>query len=85
MDHIIDKNGNEYWLDDDDLIHRDNAPAFIYANGNSIWYQHGLLHRLDGPAIDVGNGDGFWYIDGEKIRCKDNDEFLRVVKMKVLL
>jgi hypothetical protein len=27
----------------------------------------------------------YWYINGDPIDCKDNDEFLRIVKMKELL
>jgi hypothetical protein len=27
----------------------------------------------------------FWYIHGKRIDCTDNEEFLRIVKMKELL
>jgi hypothetical protein len=65
-------------------LHNDNAPAFVWSNGDESWYKHGDLHRIDGPAIDWGN-EQQWYIDGERIHCKDNEEFLRILKMKALL
>ena len=40
------------------------------------------LHREDGPAIESANGDKYWYINGKKIDCKTQDEFLRLIKMK---
>jgi hypothetical protein len=56
----------------------------------------GKYHRLDGPAVewdsnfaamfsqDISNIKE-WYIEGEQIDCKDNEEFLRIVKMKEFL
>jgi hypothetical protein len=86
MKHEIDEAENEFWYDDDGNYHRDNGPAIIYNSryGNSEWQQHGKLHRLDGPAIDFRYRKEY-YIDGERINCKDNEEFLRIVKMRSLL
>ncbi len=32
-------------------LHRDNAPAKVYTNGNEVWYYNGKIHRDDAPAI----------------------------------
>jgi hypothetical protein len=74
----------EYWFDDNDFYHRDNEPAIInyYAR---YYYQHGKVHRLDGPAVIWDTTRQSWYIDGCRIDCKDNEEFLRIVKLKNLL
>jgi hypothetical protein len=32
-------------------LHRDNAPARVYTNGNEVWYYHGKIHRDNAPAI----------------------------------
>ena len=32
-------------------LHRDNAPAKVYTNGNEVWYYHGKIHRDNAPAI----------------------------------
>ena len=38
-----------------------NGPAIIYANGEQVWYQHGILHRDNGPAVIYANGEQRWY------------------------
>ena len=64
--------------------HRTDGPAIEYYDGAKGWYQYGKLHRLDGPAIEGGMSES-WWIDGYLIDCEDNEEFLRIVKMKILL
>lgn len=32
-------------------LHRDNAPAKVYSNGNEVWYKNGKIHRDNAPAI----------------------------------
>jgi hypothetical protein len=50
------------------------------------WYNDaGQLHREDGPAIKRIDGSKEWFIDDIPIYCENNDEFLRIVKMKKLL
>jgi hypothetical protein len=81
---IINCVGVEYWYYHG-VIHRIGGPAIICDNNNQFrWCNYGKLHRLDGPAIEW-NGYKQWWISGNQINCKDNKEFLRIVKMKALL
>ena len=77
-------NGSKSWFINGEL-HRDNGPACEYANGDKYWYLNDLLHREDGPAAEYANGDNYWYYRGNHIDCKDNQEFLRIIKLKIFL
>jgi hypothetical protein len=87
MNPVIDQYGTKKWYDDNGKLHRDDGPAIECSYGlkNKSWYINGLRHRLDGPAIEDCDGYKSWYLNGIKIHCNDNEEFLRIVKMKVLL
>lgn len=45
-------------------IHRNDAPAVIYADGTQKWYRHHKCHREDGPAIERADGAKEWLFDG---------------------
>jgi hypothetical protein len=75
----------EYWYDNDGEWHNEFGPARILSNGTSFWCIHGKMHRLDGPAIEYADGSKDWAIDGKFLSCKDNEEFLRFIKLKALL
>ena len=77
-------NGDKAWHLNNKL-HRLDGPACEYADGTKSWWQNDRLHRLDGPAIEHAGGDKAWFINGERILCKDNEKFLRIVKMKAFL
>jgi hypothetical protein len=77
-------NGSKYWYVNG-KFHREDGPAWASRSGSKTWYINGKLHKLDGPAIDWTNDHKEWWIDGEQIYCKDNEEFLRIVKIKELL
>jgi hypothetical protein len=77
------KSGTNFWYINGKL-HRINGPAVDDIHYKK-WFVNGKLHRLDGPAIDYIGGYKEWYINGIQINCKDNEEFLRIVKMKELL
>jgi hypothetical protein len=72
----------EWWVNGN--LHRLDGPA-VEEDDYQLWFVNDELHRLDGPAIVRVNGSKEWYIYGGKIDCKDNEEFSRIVKMKVLL
>ena len=67
--------------------HRLDGPAEVinehccYGNG-SFWYKEGKQHRLDGPAI-IKDDEKYWYYEGKEIDCKSQEEFDRLIKLKL--
>jgi hypothetical protein len=61
-----------------------NGPASSYVNNDKFWYQNDQRHRLDGPAIEYNFGDKKWYYQGEYIDCSTQEEFERIIKLKIL-
>ena len=67
-------------------LHREDGPAYEWIDGSKFWYLNGLLHREDGPAIEYArSGSKRWFYHGKQIDCKDNQEFLRMIKLKIFL
>jgi|SRR5579859_2150027 len=64
--------------------HRVDGPAIERADGSKEWYFHGKLHRLDGPVYEGTNGAKEWHYHGEYINCSSQEEFERLIKLKVL-
>jgi hypothetical protein len=59
---------------------------YIGSAGGIFYYKNDLFHREDGPAVTytgIFKGYQEWYIDGERINVQDNEEFLRLVKLKM--
>jgi hypothetical protein len=81
----IENDNGDKWYYINGKRHRKDGAAVELSNGDKYWYIKGMLHRLDGPAIEYGNGIKYWFIDGEQICCKDNEEFLRIIKLKSFL
>ncbi len=74
----IDGFGNKFWKNKEGELHRLDAPAVEYANGEKSWYKNGLKHRLGGPAIEWPDGTKHWYkdgnlhrLDGPAVMCDD--------------
>jgi len=71
------------------LPHRLDGPAVDSFLGVKKWYKNGELHRTDGPAVEFNNKSigmyMMWYIDGEFIDCNNNEEFLRIYRLKIFL
>ena len=67
------------------VLHREDGPAYEWADGTKFWYLNGELHREDGPAIEYLNGSKYWYYKNNRIDCKDHQEFLRMIKLKMFL
>ena len=70
------KNGSRCW-------HRIDGPAYIAGNGDKTYCINGLLHRKDGPARDFVSGQKEWWVEGEYIDCKSQEEFERILKLKL--
>jgi len=78
----IDEDGTKrYYLNG--KLHRLDGPAITYKHGNKVWYQNGLLHREDGPACEFANGDKHWYYQDEYINCNSQEEFEKLIKLKI--
>jgi len=77
-----DSNGDKHWYLDDKR-HRTDGPAIELANGDKRWYLDGKRHRTDGPAMEYANGDKVWYLDDKQIDCSSQEEFERLLKLKV--
>tara|TARA_R110000868_G_scaffold75946_3_gene218791 strand:+ start:11692 stop:12021 length:330 start_codon:yes stop_codon:yes gene_type:complete len=77
-------NGTKLWYLHGNL-HREDGPACEYSDGSKAWYLNGLCHREDGPAVECSNGDKYWYYQSKFIDCKNNEEFLRMIKLMVFL
>lgn len=75
------EDGTRCWYIND-LRHREDGPAITYPSGTKIWYSNGFYHREDGPAIEFEDGERHWYYHGIEIKCKSNEEFLRLIKLK---
>jgi hypothetical protein len=54
-----------WWLNDKQ--HREDGPAYEYANGTKSWFLYGLLHREDGPAIEFADGSKEWWVNGQQL------------------
>tara|TARA_B110000503_G_C6875204_1_gene300348 strand:+ start:85 stop:342 length:258 start_codon:yes stop_codon:yes gene_type:complete len=67
------------------LLHREDGPAIEFSNGDKSWYLNGERHREDGPAIELFYGHKVWYYKGKHIYCKNNQEFLRMIKLMAFL
>ena len=75
--------GDKVWYKNDDF-HRLNGPSIEYKLGHKWWYQNGKRHRLDGPALDFPSGNKEWYYQGKYIDCSNQEEFERLIKLKLL-
>src|SRR6056300_228359 len=59
--------GNKFYYSDREMtiLHREDGPAVVSADGDKEWYLNNKLHREDGPAIEYADGDKLWYLNGE--------------------
>ena len=64
-------------------LHRLDGPAVKYFNGDKYWYKEGNRHRLDGPAIECSNGTKIWYYEDKYIECSSQEEFERIINLKL--
>jgi len=73
---------NRLWYKENKL-HRLNGPAVEMFDGTKEWYIEGKLHREAGPAIEHSNGyKEYWYLD-KRIRCNSDEEYIRLINLKL--
>lgn len=75
--------GTKRWYKDN-IRHRLNGPAYHFSSGHKVWYQNDQLHRSDGHAIEYYNGCKVWYYQNQRIECDSQEEFERIIKLKIL-
>jgi hypothetical protein len=81
-ERFIKPDGN-YYYNEFGRLHREDGPALEHISGRKMWYYDGKKHRLDGPAVEYANGFLIWYINDEPMHCTSQEEFERLIKLKV--
>lgn len=64
--------------------HRLDGPAIEFAHGDRLWYINGLCHRIDGPAVEYNGGNYSWYYYGKYIECSSQEQFERLIRLRLL-
>lgn len=64
----VRRNGNIYYYNRENQLHRELGPAIEYINGRTEWYRRGELHRKDGPAVILPSGYEEWWENGQTHR-----------------
>jgi hypothetical protein len=64
--------------------HRIGGPAMSMSNGTKVWFLNGNMHRIDGPAFESFNGDKGWFLSGKELSCTTQEQFERLLKLKVV-
>ena len=80
---VVDGFGDKCYFEDSIYPSLNNNK--IINNTYSVLWLTGVRHREDGPAIEYANGNKEWYLHGKQIHCKDNQEFLKIIKMIAFL
>ena len=62
---VFNSLGVTYMLNN--VIHRSNGPAIMYADGHEKWRLYGKWHRYYGPADFIGED---WWVHDRWIRDK---------------
>jgi len=63
----IGRDGGRLWINDKDILHREDGPAVMDLDKYRAWYVNGELHRDDGPAQMFADGTNFWWMNGKEI------------------
>ena len=59
-DGTVDK----IWKNENGQVHREDGPAYEYADGARKWCKNGKFHREDGPAVVWESGSYSYYLNG---------------------
>jgi hypothetical protein len=81
MNNTNDLENNEM----EDYHHKVSYPgnSIISVPHISYYDADGWYHRISGPAIKCVDGQKWWYLHGKKVECNSQEEFARLLKMKV--
>jgi hypothetical protein len=86
----VTSGGSIVYRANDGSYHREDGPAIETPEGHLEYWVYGKLHREDGPAIFSGNNPKnnnykTWFYKGVKIPCSSQEEFERLIKLRVFL
>lgn len=77
----IHSNGAQFWYNKNKMLHREDGPAYIWADGTEVYYLNGKLHREDGPAIIWADGtEGYYYLNGESLSKEEFENRTKELK-----
>jgi 3-methyladenine DNA glycosylase Mpg len=79
----VDEAGTKYWINENDELHREDGPAVEYMDGSKYWCINGKCHREDGPAAILIGICTSWYYNDERIDCSTQEEFERIIKLRM--
>jgi hypothetical protein len=69
--------------------HREDGPAIEFDNGDKQYLINDEFHRLDGPAVEFSSPSlshlNKWYYKGQFIKCENQQEFERFLRLKAFL
>lgn len=65
------------YTDDNDELHRDDGPAFIYSDGELQWWHHGQLHCRTGPAVITRTGIKEFWVYGKQVSEQEFNFFFK--------
>ena len=61
----------------------ENYNRIVQNDDRTCYYLNDKLHRIDGPAREWANGAKEWWIEGKQIKCNSQEEFERLIKLKL--
>lgn len=79
------EDGDVYYTNSNDQLHRVGAPAVEYNDGRRWWFVNGKLHRLDGPAMEDPTGmyEEYWCINGKDMEDAGDKEKWMLLKANI--
>jgi len=69
------ENGDVFYYNSKDELHRTDGPAIEYISGSRAWYINGKSHRLYGPATVYIHGRKYWQLK-DKMYTKSEHNIL---------
>ena len=64
---IVDNNGTTRWFKNAEctILHKEDGPAVIWADGEESWWFDGEIHCPNGPAVVYADGTKEWRQHGQ--------------------
>jgi hypothetical protein len=58
---------------------------YIYETGTKYWFENDQLSRRNGPATVYKGGTKYWRYEGQVFHCTTQEEFERLIKLRLFL